>query len=194
MEVLYMNKKIKTLTFVGVLVAVAVILENVSSIIPILSMPQGGHITFSLIPLFVISWKKGLYYGILGGVLVGLLQLGMYISHPVQFLLDYPIAFASFGISGVLLYYFKKASLPFKYLLLNINIVIACGLRFICHYFSGYFFFASSGWVNVVYNGGYMLATLVVSLIVVNLIFKRLNAYFDPIESNTTHPSKELAN
>ena len=67
-------------------------------------MPLGGSITLaSMLPLMVYSNRYGVKWGLLAGLVYGLLQYvqGGYIAHWAQFLLDYPIAFALIGLAGL---------------------------------------------------------------------------------------------
>ena len=68
-------------------------------------MPQGGSVTLlSLLPIAVITYLYGTKRGVTAGVALGLVNLifGPYVIHPVQLLLDYPIAFGALGLGGAL--------------------------------------------------------------------------------------------
>jgi thiamine transporter len=74
-------------------------------------MPAGGSLSISCLPLVLIGARHGLRVGIISGGLFGVLLLmnRPSIVHPMQFLLDYPLAYASFGLSG-----FLKWNTPLK--------------------------------------------------------------------------------
>lgn len=67
-------------------------------------MPNGGSITLaSMLPLMVYSNRYGAKYGVMAGVVYGFLQ---YIQKPemthwIQMLVDYPIAFGVIGLGGL---------------------------------------------------------------------------------------------
>ena len=66
---------------------------------------QGGSITlFSFLPICIFANIYGMKKGLLIGVIYGLLQAiqDPFIVHPAQFLLDYPIAFSTIALSGML--------------------------------------------------------------------------------------------
>lgn len=66
---------------------------------------QGGSITlFSFLPICIFANVYGMKKGLLIGVIYGLLQAiqDPFIVHPAQFLLDYPIAFSTIALSGML--------------------------------------------------------------------------------------------
>ena len=124
--------------------AIALALSFALSYAKIFSLPQGGTITFaSLLPLMVYSYMFGIRRGIALCVVYGILQAVQdpWIIHPLQFLLDYPIAFAFIGISGMFreIGLFKK--IPIVSLLLG-GIVAVVG-RYASHVGSGIFAFAS---------------------------------------------------
>jgi thiamine transporter len=85
----------------AILLAVGFVLNHVI----LIKMPQGGSVTaFSMFALFLISYLFGPRQGILAGMAYGLLDLVLnpYVVHPIQLLLDYPLAFGSIGIGGLL--------------------------------------------------------------------------------------------
>jgi len=79
-------------------------------------------------------------------------------------LLDYPIAFGLLGLAG----FFQKR--PF------IGVTVGIIGRFVAHFLSGIIFFAIyAGEMNpviysAVYNGGYLLVELVISIYVIYLL------------------------
>lgn len=92
--------KTKSIVYGAVLIALSFALSYVK----FFSLPQGGSITFaSLVPLMLYSYMFGIRRGIIAGFIYGILQFfqGPYFVHPMQFLLDYPIAFAAIGVAGI---------------------------------------------------------------------------------------------
>ena len=76
--------------------AICVAMSFALSYVRLFRLPQGGSVTLaSLLPLMIFSYifgvKKGLFVGLIYGVLQAIQD--PYIIHPMQFLLDYPIAF-----------------------------------------------------------------------------------------------------
>jgi len=138
--------------------AIAITLGTVLSYITIIKLPQGGSVT--LLSMFVVSLIGYLYgpvQGIIGGIAYGLLQLIIdpYVIHPLQLILDYPLAFGMLGLSGF--FNKQKNGLLFGYLL-------GVSGRFICSFISGIVFFGdyaqgtgmSPILYSFVYNGSYM--------------------------------------
>ena len=85
--------------------AVAVALSVITSIFTVFNFPFGGSITlFRMFFICYIGYLYGARTGVLTGIACGLLDLILkpYVVHPVQLLLDYPVAFGCLGLSGVL--------------------------------------------------------------------------------------------
>ena len=88
------------LTTTALMIALAMILDQIK----LFSMPQGGSVTlFGTLPIIALGYLLGTRWGLLGGAVTGLLNLifGGYVIHPVQMILDYVIAFAVMGLSGL---------------------------------------------------------------------------------------------
>lgn len=115
------------------------------SYIRFLELPQGGSITFaSLLPLMVYSYIFGSRKGVLAGAIYGILQFiqAPWFFHPIQFLLDYPIAFMSIGLTGLFsdLGVFRDK----KYLQFALGGLMAVIFRYLSHVVSGIFVFGSA--------------------------------------------------
>lgn len=84
--------------------AAAIALSFVLSYVRLYRMPQGGSITpASMLPLITFAFVYGARPGLLAGFAYGLLHIlqDAWIIHPVQALLDYPLAFAALGLAGL---------------------------------------------------------------------------------------------
>lgn len=85
-----------------VAVALAAALSVALSFLRLIELPQGGSITLELLPVFYIAFLRGPWQGISAGLVSGVIQMILrpFIVHPVQVLLDYPIAMAVAGVAG----------------------------------------------------------------------------------------------
>ena len=152
------------------MVALAGVLEFVSGFLPF-QMPEGGRITLAaMIPIFFVAVRRGPRIGILAGIAFGLVVLieEPYIYHPIQFLLDYPLAFGALGLAG----FFRKQPL--------IGVAVGIAGRFLCHFTSGLVFFASyapagmnPALYSAIYNAWYLGPELVISEIVMYVLMRR---------------------
>lgn len=90
----------KQLAFSAICMALAFALSYVK----LFNAPMGGSITLmSTFFITLVGYLYGTYVGIITGVAYGLLQLiaGPYLVHPIQILVDYPLAFGALGLSGL---------------------------------------------------------------------------------------------
>ena len=139
-------------------------------------MPQGGNIGLDMIPVFYIALKRGAKDGIITGTIVGFLLLitDYFVIHPVQLLLDYPLAHLALGFAGFSV--FRKK-------LWWLGIIVGSLGRFLFHYISGVVFFASFApkgmnvhWYVVSYIASHMIPGTIVAILVIFLLrrYKRL--------------------
>lgn len=152
--------------------AIALIaLSSILHLIRVYTLPQGGSITAgSMIPIFLLALRRGPAIGILSGLTFGLIVLieEPFLYHPIQVLLDYPIAFGALGLAG----FFKKKPL--------IGVSIGIIGRFISHFISGVIFFSSFApegmnpiLYSAMYNGSYLIVEFLASSIIVYFLLKR---------------------
>ncbi len=153
---------------------VAVALAAALGMVKVYQLPQGGSITAgSMVPVLALSLRWGAWTGTVAGVLLGLVNFALepVFLHPVQFLLDYPLAFGALGLAG----FFPKT--PW------LGVVTGGAARFVSHFLSGVVFFAqyaprgtSPALYSALYNGSYMLPEVVVSTVLTVLVLKALPA------------------
>jgi thiamine transporter len=166
----------RILTEVVAMVALAGVLEFISGFVPFLQMPQGGRVTFAaMVPIFYVAFRRGPRVGILAGIAFGLVVLveEPFIYNPIQFLLDYPLAFGALGLSG----FFRKLPWPSMPV---IGVAVGIGSRFISHFISGLVFFASfapagmdPATYSAIYNAWYLVPELIISEIVMLILVRR---------------------
>lgn len=91
----------KQLVFSAMAIALAAV---ICVVIKLPSLPNGGSVTlFSMLIITLIGYWYGVRVGLVAAIAYGILQyfLGPYAVHPIQVLLDYPIAFGALGLSGL---------------------------------------------------------------------------------------------
>ncbi|MBQ1978061.1 MAG: energy-coupled thiamine transporter ThiT [Ruminococcus sp.] len=158
--------------------AVMLALSTVLSMVVLFHMPMGGSVTpFSMLPVMVIAYRYGFKWGLLTGAVYGVLQmfLGMsnlsyatnWVAAVCIILFDYVVAYMAVAFAGL----FRK--LKNQAIGFSIGVVIACVLRFICHFITGVTVWAdySDGvWpvvsYSLIYNGSYLLPELGVTIVV----------------------------
>ena len=90
----------KKLVFAAMAIALATV---VATGIKLPSLPNGGSVTlFSMLLVTLVGYWYGPVIGIVAAVAFGILQFitGPYVVHPIQVIIDYPLAFGALGFSG----------------------------------------------------------------------------------------------
>ena len=158
----------KTMAVCALLTAMSMALSYVT----LFRMPQGGSITlFSMVPIVLAGYFYGTRRGLMVGAAVGLLNLlfGPYVIHPVQMLLDYPIAVGALAIGAPLRDKCGKASLTVTYL-------VGVFGRYVCAVLSGVIFFGAyapegfNAWTwSLWYNLTYLAVEGVITVVLLNV-------------------------
>lgn len=172
------NEKNKLLAEGAAMVALATVL----SFIRVFKLPWGGSITLlSMLPIVLFSIRRGVKMGLVVSFVYALVQFGQGILDGLFgwgltagmliacIVLDYLAAFTVLGLAGL----WRKKGLP-GWLA---GILLAVGLRFICHFLSGVVIWGSFGelwsgfstdntWLySFLYNGCYMLPEMIFTMI-----------------------------
>jgi len=87
-----------TIAEIGIACALSLILGYFR----IFRMPEGGSVSLAMLPVVVVALRKGTMAGVACGVIAGLLQYlpDPFFLNPLQFLLDYPMAWGALGFAG----------------------------------------------------------------------------------------------
>lgn len=146
--------------------ALCIALSFILDCITLYKLPQGGGINpAAMLPVMFFAWTYGVIPGLAAGVIHGLLGMiaGAYVIHPLQFLLDYIFPFAALGLAGL---FRSDKGFPF-------GILLACFVRYLMHFLSGWVYFGSyapegqSAFVHSLgYNASYMVPNTIICLVV----------------------------
>lgn len=153
----------KQLAYCGMIIA----LGTITSMIKLYEFPFGGSVTcFSMLFVCLAGYFFGPATGILTGAAYGILQflLGPYILFPIQVIVDYLLAFAALGLSGI--FWKSKQGLIKGYLLGIFG-------RYIFAVLSGWLFFGEYAWegwnplpYSLAYNAAYIFVEGAATLII----------------------------
>lgn len=174
-----MSKKfnVKMLTEGGMMLALALLLSTIK----IYQAPNGGSVTAgSMIPILIFSLRWGIGPGLIVGSAYGLLDFMIkpYFYHPMQFVLDYIVAYGILGLAGI--GHFNREDIKSGYLRLVSGVVLAISGRMVSHVLSGVIFFSEyageqNPWIySIIYNATYLVPELIISLVILILLWKPL--------------------
>ena len=169
-----MSKLTKVTTKQIVFAAMAIALATVvATVIKLPSLPNGGSVTlFSMLLVSLVGYWYGPVIGIIAAVGFGILQFitGPYVVHPLQVVIDYPLAFGALGLSGF--FAGKKNGLMKGYLVGVVG-------RFFFASLSGVIFYTVyvenlaeniiAVWASLVYNMTYILPEAVITVMLISL-------------------------
>ena len=209
-----MNTTVKTrrLTVSAVMLALATVLAMVCAIIPFLNLPFGGGFTVaSMLPIVIIAYMYGVKWGFFVSFTYSVIQIVMdlylgkggstimalfmpdsddymgIVAAVSILVIDYIIAYTALCLGGV----FRKR-IKSKTAAIVAGVILALGVRYICHIVSGYifygawaeWFFTQEGFYavgdkilgafsgkglaliySVFYNGLYMIPEIVITVI-----------------------------
>ena len=161
-------------------------MAEILSLIKLYEFPNGGSITLEMLPIILFAARYGCGWGSLAGLVYGTITYLIGNKFSVDWttiICDYFIAFVALGFGAGLLSR-RKWSVYY-------GTVIGGVLRFLAHFLIGVFVWGkwmpdtflgkpmTSPWIySLIYNGSYMLPSIVLCLVVFALLYKPLRKYF----------------
>lgn len=165
---------------------------------------SGGSIGFAMVPILLISYRRGLFPGILCGLIVSLVQMlgGIYVINATNFdsdfmkilgpflqiMLDYILAYTVVGFAGLFTKLYKKSNNKFLWIL--VGSIIAGLLKYSCHILAGGLFWLNQGssflnindtsWLySFIYNGAYSIPNVIICTVIMVIIAKFYPKFID---------------
>ena len=174
-------RRVKILAEATMMIALAAVLNLLTQFV---IFSQGGAVTIGgMVPILLLALRRGPKVGIAAGAVLSFVIFNLpgqgFAYTPLQFLLDYPLAWGAIGLAG----FFKGQP--------QLGVGVGILGRFIFHFISGVLFIpffapsiASQGTAAVIiysiaYNGSYLLPEFIISSIIMFTIVRRnlLNVY-----------------
>lgn len=144
-----MNRRLEVVAEGGVMLALGLALAQVR----LFQLPSGGSVSLGVLPVLVLAGRRGWRVGVGVGALLGLASAALkpFVVHPVQFFLDYPLAYASLGLAGLLAWTTPGRAAAAT--------LLASLARLVCHVVAGAIWFAGPAltwqgalWAGFAYN------------------------------------------
>lgn len=183
------NKKIVTMTEIAVFASIGFVLDILANLYSGFFV-NGGSISFAILAVIILSFRRGPIAGVCCGLIIGLLDLtdGFYTvadtwyNSLFQISLDYIFTYMLVGLVGLAKPLIKKN------LVVGVSVATLIGgfIKYLCHFLSGVLFwpqFENQPYnerivYSLVYNGSYMIPTIVVcvvAIIFISIKFKDLS-------------------
>lgn len=190
----------RSIAEIGILVAIAYVLDAFQGGLWRGLFPNGGSIGFAMLPILILSYRRGFKAGLVGGFILSFIQMlsGVYAIASTwynvffQIILDYILAYPCVALAGLFFKKFKKETENKKKVnLLVAGTVLGGFMKFICHFLAGVLFWSANCPENylggpvvfsIVYNGEYMLPNIIINCIVLVLLFIKAPKLFDTQE------------
>lgn len=184
------NKRLLMLVEIAIFAGLGIVLDKLA-----FSMPQGGSVSFAMLPIILMAIRWGLAAGLTTGLLVGILQMmfGAYVLHWIQALFDYGIAFAIVGLAAIVrqtvIASAKQQNKKKIIVWIVIGVVIGGFGRYVAHTIAGAVFFAEyagtkNPWIySIGYNATYMIPAIFLTAIVAALLFTSAPKLLQPKSS-----------
>ena len=160
--------------------------------------PFGGSISMAMIPIIIISFRRGAIVGVLCGVIVGLVSMSYTPVYSIadtwynvflQIGMDYIFSYMLAGIVGIFKPLIKKMNHVF---IITMATLVAGILKFGSHFLSGILYwpeFPDQPMLerciySLVYNGGYMIPTIIICCLINFVISFKFKKIFFISENN----------
>ncbi|WP_201716492.1 energy-coupled thiamine transporter ThiT [Rossellomorea arthrocnemi] len=139
------NIRLVVLLEASLMAAFAVILD----MLPSIKLSPSISISIAMVPIFLLSYRRGWKAGMIGGFVWGILQISLgdaWIATPVQMVIEYFIAFAFIGLAGTFTGTIQNtlgSNRRSKAILWVVIATFAGSLaRYFWHFIAGFVFFA----------------------------------------------------
>ena len=168
---------------VAIFASIGYVLDLLASLYSGYLFPFGGSLSLAMIPIIVISYRRGTLSGVLCGLIVGTLDLldgvpaftDTWYNYMLMILLDYLLAYPVVGLVGLCKPLIKK--FKFEIVILISSIVFGLG-KFLVHFTSGVILWPEFPGqpilermvYSLTYNGTYMFPTIIVCSVLTFLI------------------------
>lgn len=171
----------KTILFISeaaIFTALALVLDFVCGMYLSFAWLNGGSISLAMVPIFIMCFRWGPKGGFLVALLAGAIQIFWgYIFHPIQVILDYPLAYGVLGFASLFYKQIKDSKGLKMNLFMALAVFVAVVLRLIPAVISGCVFFATPLWGSIVYNGTYLLPSMVLCMAVTMILMNALKSF-----------------
>ena len=192
------SQRIRTLVEIALTVALSAVLKFIAIRLP--WNIAGGTVSLEMLPILVLALRRGAWPAVAAGGIFGTLDviLEPFVVHPVQFVLDYPLAFALLGVAGIgsaLWHRGVAKNAPWTNALVWALFALGSGARFLSHFVSGWVFFAANAprgqapaIYSLVYNASYIVPSFLMTATLAVIVLPVLERSFPSGSATSSRP------
>lgn len=188
---------LQTLIEIAIFAAFAMALDILPSFKPHPSI----SISFAMIPIFIIAFRRGFAAGVISGFLWGILQITLgdaYILTPTQAFIEYIIAFSCVGFAGLFSNVIKNSLVEKKMTTaitwIVVGTFVGSVIRYFWHFLAGVIFFKKyaieAGKAPVIFsltmNGITFIGAFITCAILLSLLLAKAPALVTNTRSSTS--------
>ncbi len=164
---------------------------------------NGGSIGLAMVPIFIISYRRGLLPGILCGFVLSIIQMmpGIYVINAktlegafmqvmgpfIQVMLDYVLAYTVVGFTGAFAGLYSKGKTKGQRVLwIVVGCVVGGLLKYICHILAGLWFWPGDMWgvsgagYSFLYNGLYCIPNIFICTVIMVILTVAYPQFLNP--------------
>lgn len=170
------DRRVGVLTEVALSVALAAVLAWIKLVLPVNF--AGGSVSLAMLPIVVVAFRRGAGAGVAAGAVFGAVDylIEPFFVHPVQVMLDYGVAFAAVGLTGLGAGAWGRAvergDRSRQVAVIVTWVTVGVVGRFAASVLSGVVFFASNApegqpvlLYSLLYNASYLLPSLLATVV-----------------------------
>lgn len=171
------NKNVILITEIAVVTALALAFDAVAQFYSFRLFPNGGSISFAMLPVMVIAFRRGVLPGIISGVLLGALQTIWFppyigpVNPVVGYFLDYPVGYGLVGLAGLTRKWVYSDRKEIAIAAVVAGVLIGGIARTISVVVSGVYAWLSNWWASIAYNFPYMIPSIIICAVVAVVIY-----------------------
>jgi thiamine transporter len=163
-------------TEMAIMIALTAVLEIIFTNANIALFPNGGSISISMLPIVILTLRRGFKVGLVAGAVFGIFQfilpLSVYYLTPVQYAFDYVIPYIALSAIAVV----KEMNIKG----ITVGIVLVGLLKYVSHVIAGIAFwgeyapegFNAVSW-SLYYNATYSVPSIIITAIVLVVMVAR---------------------
>ncbi len=162
------GSKTRDLIYMAMYAAIFIVFDYLAETVGLFRMPQGGSLSLGVLALlfssYHLGWKKSLGVCLVCNLLMFVTGSMNFYGSVVSLLFDYILGYCAYAFASC----FKNIKWFYT------GVLVTSVIRLACSTFSGVVAYDTEFWASLVYNATYMIPNIIVDMIVLPLLWPRL--------------------